>query len=90
MLADTSTVIKFASGSATALSLVGVFPRVGPGRAVVLNLRSRFFRVASPKSVRIDEVDRLRKLIGRCARDRYVVSVTPFAAVFRLFFFSLR
>ncbi len=76
-LADTSALVKFASASVIGLSLGGVFPRVGAGRAITLNLKSRFFHVASPKSVRRDEVQSLRNLIAGCETDQYIVKYTP-------------
>ncbi len=41
-------------------SVLGVVPRVGPIRALVFGLRSRFFLRANPTSQRVDEVARVR------------------------------
>ena len=45
------------------ISAAGLIPRIGPGRAVMLYLRSRFASRPKPESVRVEEIGLLKKEI---------------------------
>jgi hypothetical protein len=48
----------------TIVSAVGLIPRIGPGRAVWIALRSRFAFKPNPESLRYDEIKLLRSMIA--------------------------
>ncbi len=84
-LADTITVIteviKAWGGPAVAISIGGTAavsvwgPRIGPLRALVFGLRSRYFLHARRTSQRTDEVERVRAMLALPEKDRYTVVV---------------
>ena len=49
----------------TIVSAVGLVPRIGPGRAVWIALRSRFAFKPNPESLRFAEIKLLRSMIAR-------------------------
>jgi hypothetical protein len=49
----------------TIVSAVGLVPRIGPGRAVWIALRSRFAFKPNPESLRFAEIELLRSMIAR-------------------------
>jgi hypothetical protein len=55
----------------------GVAPRLGPGRAIALALRSRFEAVGTTSSQRSAEVKELRAMSTNAARDHYCVVMGP-------------
>ena len=74
------TVSSFAALAAAPAALAvgfGVVPRLGPGRAVALALRSRLFLRADPASQRVHEVITLRALLAFASKDQYVVVAGP-------------
>ncbi len=58
-------------------AVVGLIPRLGPGRAAVLALASRLFLRASPASQRALDVHRLRVMLATARKDQYVVVAGP-------------
>ena len=57
--------------------VLGLVPRLGPGRAAVLALTSRLFLRASPASQRACDVQRLRAMLSTARKDQYVVVAGP-------------
>ena len=78
-VANVATVIAtFAAVSAGPAAIgLGLVPRAGPGRALVLALRSRLARAPSPQSARAADVLALRKTLESTSQGRYVVVQGP-------------
>jgi len=55
----------------------GVIPRVGPGRALILGITSRFFLRSYPCTQRVAEANSLRAKIASAAADNYIVVAGP-------------
>ena len=62
---------------APAAMAAGILPRMGPGRAIVLALRSRFVSAGTAPSQRTAEVGKLREMAANAAADRYCIVVGP-------------
>ncbi len=72
-----SFVAPFAAAAATpAACAVGLVPRLGPMRAIVLALSTRFRR-AQDVSQRADEVLTLRSMLSSALKDQYAVVSGP-------------
>ena len=56
---------------------VGLVPRLGPMRAIVLALSTRFFKRAQTVSRRANELHTLRSMLSTVQRDQYVVVSGP-------------
>jgi ABC-type transporter Mla maintaining outer membrane lipid asymmetry ATPase subunit MlaF len=67
------------AGGATTLSLTGVLPKAGPGRAVSLALRSRLFFKPETVSVRDEDAAKLRQLLVQVDSNKqaYIEVVGP-------------
>ena len=65
----------FLGGGSIAIGL-GVV-RVGPGRALGRALRSRLFRSAAPRSLRLKDVQSLRSALNMLAPQSYIVVSGP-------------
>jgi hypothetical protein len=52
------------SAGGTIVSAVGLIPRIGPGRAVWIALRSRFIFKSKPESLRFAEIKLIRNMIA--------------------------
>jgi hypothetical protein len=72
-----TTVASMAAILSPAAMASGVAPRVGPGRAIALALRSRFEAVGTTSSQRSAEVKELRAMTMNAARDQYCVVMGP-------------
>jgi hypothetical protein len=72
-----SVAASIAAIAAPAAVGFGVMPRLGPGRAVVLALSSRFFSRAAVASARVADVATLRAMIDASRRGQYVVVAGP-------------
>jgi hypothetical protein len=70
--ANLKTVIGLGGTGFTVLSNLGALPKVGCGRAVILNFQSKF-RSTSPYSVRAKEIKFLRSKLESFGRGRYLV-----------------
>ena len=55
----------------------GLVPRLGPGRAIALGLRSRLFPVGSTLPQRAPEVKHLQRMVQTAAADQYSVVQGP-------------
>ena len=72
-----SIVASFAAIAAPPAAFAfGLVPRVGPMRAIVLALSTRFWR-AQGVSQRVSEVLTLRSMLSNVQRDHYVVVSGP-------------
>lgn len=58
------TLIPIAIPATAVLSLTGLFPRIGPGRALWIAFRSRFSFRKLPLSIRNKEVEQIKKIIS--------------------------
>jgi hypothetical protein len=77
-LSNVATILGVVSLS---LDLGARLPRAGPGRALVLALRSRLAPRPAPLSQRAEEVQALRRLLATIAPDEYAAfRATPLAA----------
>ena len=65
------------AAAATGLAALGIVPRVGPGRAIALALRSRFLAAGTRPSQRSFEVKRLRAMTEHVAADQFCIVVGP-------------
>jgi len=72
-----TTVAAVATILSPAAMASGIAPRLGPGRAIALALRSRFGAVGTRSSHRDAEVKKLRALTTNAARDQYCVVMGP-------------
>ena len=72
-----SVAASIAAIAAPAAVGFGVMPRLGPGRAVVLALTSRFFLRADVASARVADVAALRAMLDTSRRNQYVVVAGP-------------
>ena len=69
-------VASLAAIAAPPLAAVGLVPRLGPMRAIVLALSTRFRR-AQDVSQRANEVHTLRSMLSTAHKDQYVVVSGP-------------
>ena len=78
-LANMITLLGYLAGAAViGAPLAGLAPRAGPGRALVLALRSLAATLPAPQSARTSDVAALRrKLAANSAQRRYVVVQGP-------------
>ena len=74
-----TTLASMAAILSPAAMASGVAPRLGPGRAIALALRSRFGAVpqGTRSSQRDAEVKKLRAMTTNAARDHYCVVMGP-------------
>ncbi len=72
-----TTLASMAAILSPAAMASGLAPRLGPGRAIALALRSRFGAVGTRSSQRDAEVKKLRALTTNAARDQYCVVMGP-------------
>jgi hypothetical protein len=72
-----SSIAALAAAPAALAVGFGVVPRLGPGRAIALALRSRLFLRANPASQRAHDVAMLRGLLAFASKDQYVVVAGP-------------
>ncbi len=71
-----SIIASFAAIAAPPAAVVGLVPRLGPLRAIVLGLSTRFRR-AQDVSQRTNEVRSLSTMLSTVQRDQYVVVSGP-------------
>jgi hypothetical protein len=60
----------------TVFSAAGLIPRIGPGRALWIALRSRFALKPNPESLRSSDIDLLRSMIANKDMGQSYVVVT--------------
>ena len=63
------TSVRASAAAAAGLAAAGLTPRVGPGRAIALALRSRFVAAGTRPSQRSSEVVHLRAMTENAAAD---------------------
>ena len=76
-LANIATILSFCAGAAVISAPLGLIPRAGPGRALVLALRPLLAALPSPQSVRTSDVAALRRKLAANSVQRYVVVQGP-------------
>ena len=82
ILAEFKTLIGVGATSFSLIAGTGFAPRVGPMRAFVLALRSKFRASANPFTNRDSELKRLRSLMGVTVNLCKVVSRQQYVVVF--------
>ena len=71
------TSVHASAAAASGLAAAGLAPRLGPGRAIALAVRSRFSAVGTRPSQRSSEVTHLRTMTANAAADHYCIVVGP-------------
>ena len=72
--------IQAITGTGVILSLpfTGLIPRIGPGRAAWIALRSRLISSKNPQSIRTADIKRLTEAIqSNCFAQKYIVVTGP-------------
>ena len=70
--------LSFVIPTTAVLSVSGIFPRVGPARALVIALRSKLFPLKlNPRSQRLSELNLLQDALKALESNRFIVVTGP-------------
>jgi hypothetical protein len=84
MISAFSEFLPLIAAGVTVISANGLVARLGPGRAAVIALRSRFGFKPNHESLRMAEIELLRSMIGTKQIDQGYIVITGERGVVKL------